>query len=376
MKIVFTGDVFLGGDMNEQSASGAIRHPTFEFADLRVVNLEQAISDSDLIVDKGSLYTDASTTEKLNEMRVTAVGLANNHIHDKGLAGILETIANIEKQNIGYFGAGYDISSASKPYWLTDKIAIFGYCEFGKNYLQQVEIASTDKPGCAPLRTQQILEDLNTLPDGTQAVLFLHWGREHVWFPPADDIDMARRLLTDERVLLIVGMHAHRIQGYIEVNGKRAYMCAGNFLFPNFHIAPPKKLTYPTSKDIVKWSTWNYHDVVEITYKKWGKVSRLSLLIELNTLTKEVKHAIAEQLENEPVVTQPSGLTSSIMLFVVEVLSLFYRLPRCLYVIPERVNRKAFYFFWFSRNRLHYMRQIGLKAVIGKAYARARKFFE
>src|SRR5690554_2954462 len=105
MKICLTGDVFLGGDLLHFN-SKVIYSDIFNNADFRVVNLEQAVSENSYNVDKSTLYTSPLMIKLLKDWNVDVVNLANNHIHDKGLSGISETIAHLTEQDIPSFGAG------------------------------------------------------------------------------------------------------------------------------------------------------------------------------------------------------------------------------------------------------------------------------
>jgi len=57
MKVCFTGDVFLGGDLLNQPSGNFINADVFNNADRRVINLEQPISDTEFVEDKCTLYT-------------------------------------------------------------------------------------------------------------------------------------------------------------------------------------------------------------------------------------------------------------------------------------------------------------------------------
>ena len=245
MKIAMGGDVFLGGDLSDKSIDPKIKSEAFERSDIRIVNLEQPISINNSVADKCTLFSGPLAIDRLLSLHVNAVNLAHNHIHDKLDAGILETIQYLDKASIGHFGAGNNIQAAKEPYWIDETTCILGYCEFGRPYLKQIQVAKEDLPGVNPLMYESIIYDLNPLPPGKKAILYFHWGREHVWLPPYQDIQLAKKLLEDERVSLIIGMHCHRIQGYLEHNGKRAYMSLGNFLFSNFFIQPPTQIAYP-----------------------------------------------------------------------------------------------------------------------------------
>ena len=52
MKICLTGDTFLGGDLKDSKMDNIILFSEFHHADYRIINLEQAISDSSLIRSK------------------------------------------------------------------------------------------------------------------------------------------------------------------------------------------------------------------------------------------------------------------------------------------------------------------------------------
>jgi len=52
-----------------------------------------------------------------------------------GLKGIGRYFVNnraFKKRKFRFFGAGCNIKEAKKPYFITEDIAIFGYCEFWK----------------------------------------------------------------------------------------------------------------------------------------------------------------------------------------------------------------------------------------------------
>lgn len=370
MKIAIGGDVFLGGDLVNCRGGELIIHPVFNAADARIVNLEQAISDDGSPQEKSTLYTNSAATHFLVDLNITAVGIANNHIHDMGLSGIQETIKHIRNSGVSSFGAGENLENASCPYWVTEDIAVLGYCDFNRPYLNKIAVASETGPGVVPLRLNQILADLDRLPDGKKAILFFHWGREHVFFPPWDDIELARRLLLDDRVLIIAGMHSHVIQGCVSINGKRAYMSIGNLLFPNFFITPPTQIIYPLNPGVDFASTRRYHTVYGLTYKKWRKVNRNSLLIEYNTATGTVTHHPSLQDDYIPLVQPAPKLAALKVKFLVMTLSLLYRLPRPGYLVLEFIDKHLSEITLRAHIILFALRQKGIKFVVRKVLMR------
>ena len=133
MKICFTGDLFLGGDLLNKDTSDIVNVTSFTNADRRVVNLEQAISDTNAVADKCTLFTDSLSMDRLKELNVQAVNMANNHIQDKGINGISETRQLLVKSKIGVFGAGANLADAKTKYIIEKNLVLLGYCDFEKN---------------------------------------------------------------------------------------------------------------------------------------------------------------------------------------------------------------------------------------------------
>lgn len=371
-KILFTGDLFLGGDLHGKVARNAVHSNAFHTADKKIVNLEHPISDNNKMADKCTLYTKSCAIEQLHELKIDAVNLAHNHIQDKEDEGIIETVDFLSRAGIGHFGAGKDIFEAQKPFWVNDELCILGFCEFNRPYLKQSKLANEKEPGVNPLRSSVIISLLNKLPDGTKAILFFHWGKEHVLFPPYSDVLLAKKLLEDERVTLIIGTHAHRLQGYIEYNGKRAYMCLGNFLFPNFFLEPPTKIYYPEIKPEKFNVTRQYLGVDTLTYKKWSWKNRLSIGVLYNTKSKSHEIIPYYQEDDLPIVNECAGLTKSLALGLTSMLSILYKLPKHLYMILERINSLYVTFTKLMYIYLFTIKQKGLKIIPSFLYRKIK----
>jgi len=373
MKICFTGDLFLGGDLLNKNTKDIIDVDLFKNADKRVVNLEQPISDNENIEDKCTLFTGSYAVTQLKDMKINSVNLAHNHIQDKGLAGIQETINHVENNAIGTFGAGRDLIEAKKPCFIEKNIALFGYCEFAKPYLREIVVADNNIAGINPLRYKNIIDDLNNLEEGKKAILYFHWGKEHVFLPPYYDIELAKKLLDDERVLLIIGTHPHRPQGYIEHNNKRAYMCLGNFLFPNFYIKPPTQIHYPDEKPSEVDITRQYHDVYKITYKKWRWINRISIILNYDTKTNKIIHKLVIQNDNKPEIKQLKGFQNSFISFLLWLLSRIYELPKFIYIPLEKINSFLVYKVWRFQIYCFQLKQLGLKKFSNKLFSKVKR---
>jgi hypothetical protein len=375
MRILFAGDMFLGGDLLNQTEM-PVHSEFYSDAEIRIANLEQPISDSVLNANKSTLHTNSSVIPMLKTLGISAVNLANNHIQDKGDEGIINTIHFLDQAGIAHFGAGNNSAEAKKPFWVTKDIAIFGYCDYGRSYLSKVQVAAENSPGVNPLRQESILQDLAGLPEGTKAILFFHWGREHVWLPPYEDIQLARRLLEHDKVIMILGAHTHRIQGCLEHKGKRACMSLGNFLFPNFFIQTPSHIYYPSVLPKKFPVTRQYHKVNGLTYKKWRLVNRISLLMMFDLETSTFLHRFVIQDDNVPKVSELTGLLEKTYRLWIFCLNLVYKLPASVYQILELFSSSISVGIWNTRIIFFYLLQNGvvwtLKYLLSKITSRGQ----
>jgi hypothetical protein len=371
LKICFTGDIFLGGDI-ENGLPAEIKCTPFSDAEKRIINLESPITDLPILEKENCILTTSSKTGKyyLNKWNINAVNLANNHMHDMGTEGILDTINNLKEIKISYFGGGKNLIEASKPYKINASTSVFGFCDFKKKHLNDVLIATKRKPGVNPLTLTSILSCLGTLKNSEKAILMMHWGQEHVYFPPEEDIILAKTLLLDPRVLGIVGMHAHLIQGHLKLNNKRAYFCLGNFLFPNFFVKPRltiKNIRMPYPKSSPNMRTYN--SVFDIVYKKWRLTNRISKILIFDTKKTTFKDWLVLQEDNKPIVRLYQQKIPLIKLFI-NFISFFYKINTHLYrlVFIYLVNPFSNLFIWTIPCRVSsaksYIRFNGLKSFI------------
>jgi len=332
MKILFTGDLFTGGDLLQQkNYKKCIKIKEFDYADIRIVNLENPISNYSKHPNKSTVYAPLKAVEILKSLNINAVCLANNHIQDSYNQGIIDTINILDKQGINFFGAGKNLNQARKPFLIKDnkkKIALFGYCEFGQYYLNQIQIATKNSPGVAPLNYENILEDIKSISDEVnKIILFFHWGIEHTWLPPYKNLSLIKKILKIKKVALIIGSHSHRCQGFIKIGDKYGFPGLGNFLFPNFLMSPPKSLIYLDKNTFTKKISTirNYKSVNKLTYKKWSWKSRLSMCLRFDTNSNKIKIIPTFQSDNKPITKRLSGIKRKTVLNFIKILSLFYK---------------------------------------------------
>ncbi len=367
MKVCFTGDLFLGGDIINSNSEQFVLSQEYYAADIRVSNLEQSFgSKKNRKDDKCTLYADPQSLSIAGLLKLDVAALSNNHIQDTGDDGIRSTIRLLKKNSISYFGAGQNIDEARAPYWIDNNTCVLGYCESGKPYLKKVQKATKNSPGVNPLSYDNILRDLNEVPDNAKAILHFHWGREHVALPEYDLIKLAKKLLAHEKVLCIIGLHAHRIQGVVKHQGKKAYMCIGNFIVPNFYIEPQTHIAYPKSFSEKVLTTKNYHFVGKLTYKKWSLKNRISLLVFVDIQKNTIHHIPMYQLPNQPMVKELIGFRKKLVFLTAKWYSLLYQLPKPAYIALQKANVLWDKVYKLTYSFIFLTRQNGLKWSVDK----------
>jgi poly-gamma-glutamate capsule biosynthesis protein CapA/YwtB (metallophosphatase superfamily) len=217
--------------------------PFIADADLGICHLETPLSEDNTGLTQ-------PRTLVFNSPREVATGLssagfdgcdfASNHSWDRGLDGLGQTIGVLEEDGLGYAGPHADESRAGEPavYDLGDvTVAHLAYSytmlnNWGPN---------TDVPSDAPWASRAmwpVVEADGIAADARAAreagadlvVLSMHWGQEYVVAPTEDQRRLARELLEDGDVDLIVGTHVHVIQPCETINGRTVFYGLGNFL--------------------------------------------------------------------------------------------------------------------------------------------------
>ncbi|MDZ7821471.1 MAG: CapA family protein [Candidatus Marinimicrobia bacterium] len=354
MKIVFTGDLFLGGDLLSFDGE-SINVDEFNSADLRVCNLEQGSGDMPNIKNKSTVVAPLKSLNYLLDNKINIVSLANNHIQDKGESGFKKKIEFLNKNNIAYIGAGINEKEASKAIHLGNEYYLLSFCAFGKSYLKKVQLAQSVEYGVNSLTYEKIKASVNKLPENAKAILIFHWGRENVWLPPESDIKLAKKLLELNKVYSIIGMHSHRVQGALKHKGKYAWFSLGNFLFPNFFIKPRTQMFYPKKKPKQYHITKEYHPVFSLTYKIWKWINRISILLVFDTTKSVFKKVFVKQHKYKPFVKELNKSTIFYLELWFSFLSIILYWPRFLYIPFEFIWRKWLILIRYSNMIIFYL---------------------
>lgn len=206
--------------------------PLVESADWAVCHMEVNLSADGTRLSSypvfrapGQLAFDAA------EIGYDSCSLASNHILDKGIDGVAETISVFDDADLAYTGAARSAEEAESQIWLDVngvKVAHLSYA-YGFNGFQI--------PAEVPW-TSNLIDETNILARAEQArsdgadfvILSLHWGEEYRHQPSAYQRDLGPRLLASPDVDLIVGHHAHVVQPVDRLDGEWLIYGLGNLL--------------------------------------------------------------------------------------------------------------------------------------------------
>ena len=201
---------------------------------LFVCNLECAVPVTPPHVQRRALLPLAP--ERLKELAVaetTVCVLANNHVTDYGPAGVLATLDAVRAANLKSVGAGPDLDAARQPLIVevgTRRLAMLAYADT-RPHVGAVA-ATPSSPGIAPLDAELVVADLRNCRNSADDLwLIVHWGREHHRYPEPEQRELAKRF-AEAGATLIVGIHAHVVQGTELVARTPVYYSLGNFVFP------------------------------------------------------------------------------------------------------------------------------------------------
>jgi poly-gamma-glutamate capsule biosynthesis protein CapA/YwtB (metallophosphatase superfamily) len=189
-------------------------------ADLFVVNLECCISDRGERVrdpEQGFFFrAPPVAAERLAELGVACVTLANNHVLDFGRDALLDTLEHLRAAGVAAVGAGPDDAAARTPVVLTGgglRVRVVAATDHPSAYA-----AAPGRPGIAfaDLLHEGIPEWLRESavpgPDADVVIVSPHWG-PNMRARPVAHVRRAAAALEVTGATLVAGHSAHVPQG-------------------------------------------------------------------------------------------------------------------------------------------------------------------
>lgn len=203
--------------------------------DVMTLNNEFCFSDRGTPLS-GKAYTFRAPTKNTfiyHDMGVDVLGLANNHVYDYGLDAFYDTLDTVDAAGLQRIGAGRDVDEARRPlYYIINgrKIAYIAGSRAEKNYMTPIATENTagifgiydDAMMCETIKEAKAVADI--------VILFVHWGAENETYIE-DIIRKQGRNYIDSGADIIIGAHAHNLQGVEFYKGKLIAYNIGNYLF-------------------------------------------------------------------------------------------------------------------------------------------------
>jgi hypothetical protein len=239
--LAFGGDVHFEGVLASKLASSpstvlAPIVPVLDAADIAVVNLETAVTNSGAAAAKTFVFrTPASAFAALRGGSVDVASLANNHGMDFGEAGLRDSLAAAKRYRFPVIGIGLDGRQAYSPYRETvrgQRIAILAATQVLDDHLIDSWTAGPRKPGLASAKAvPRLLQEVRRARrTADTVVVFLHWGVELDQCPTSDQRTLARQLV-GAGADIVVGGHAHRLLGAGRMGKALVGYGLGNFVW-------------------------------------------------------------------------------------------------------------------------------------------------
>jgi poly-gamma-glutamate capsule biosynthesis protein CapA/YwtB (metallophosphatase superfamily) len=206
--------------------------PIVSGADLAVCHIETPLSVTGRDLSGYPVFNGPpQVATALRDAGYDACSTASNHSMDMGAGGITGTLRVLDAAGLRHAGIARGPAEAG-PTLLTVKgvrVALLSYA-YGLN--------GGRKPPAGQSWRVNLIDPERILADARAArragsrftVVFLHWGHEYQTAPTASQLALARRLLADPSIDLILGHHVHVVQPARRIEGKWVVFGMGNLL--------------------------------------------------------------------------------------------------------------------------------------------------
>ncbi|UPK46007.1 CapA family protein [Paenibacillus pabuli] len=238
--INFVGDIQFSGKVAELLDKNGYDYPfaklgnLFKEDDLTIGNLETPVTLGGTgAADKTYVYKSSPKALKaMASAGFDAVNLANNHILDQGVEGLVDTLTYLKEYGIAYTGAGMNENEAYAPAYLERKgmkIALLG---FSRVVPETSWKAEGNRAGVAEAynSTGAVKAIQEARQKAELVIVVAHWGEERVSTPNNDQTRLAHEFV-DAGADLVIGGHPHVLQGVEYYKGKWIAYSTGNFIF-------------------------------------------------------------------------------------------------------------------------------------------------
>ncbi|MGP9656016.1 CapA family protein [Halomonas sp. AOP35-4E-18] len=223
----FSGDVLLHGGLLSKARS----QESYNFdsmlqsggdiisADFNVVNQESLVAGKKYNISSYPLFNSPiDILEKLKELNVNLVNVANNHMLDKGEEGLISYLHNLDQIGLDYVGASLDEHTIKYVTLDGIKLAFISYTDGSKINLEKIKNVNINffKGESYALRMNRRLAGLKkdikeARKNSDFVILNLHFGEEYFRTPNAFQKDIVSTLVETD-IDVLIGHHPHVLQ--------------------------------------------------------------------------------------------------------------------------------------------------------------------
>jgi len=208
----------------------------------KIINLETAITRSDTHWQSKEVHykMNPNNIPALTVARVDCCALANNHMLDWGIPGLLETLDTLDKAEIKHAGAGRNLQEAQRPALLEtgegSRVIVFSLGSVSSGIPVQWS-ARENRPGLHTIESQPddpvrfLAQAIGAIKQtGDIVVVSIHWGSNWGYKIPSSDKRLAHRFVEEAGVDIVHGHSSHHVKA-IEVYKERLilYGCGDFF---------------------------------------------------------------------------------------------------------------------------------------------------
>jgi poly-gamma-glutamate synthesis protein (capsule biosynthesis protein) len=245
IQLAAVGDIMMDRGLGYNLTQGHLTYPfaqvshLFHAADITVGNVESALGTGGEPAPKS--YPFRAPPEAAAALALAGfdvVSLANNHGMDYGPETLLEGIGLLNAAGVAPIGAGTNRADAHTPFITTTNgltVAFLGYVNVPVEALTAFDVKTWDAtettPGLAWGEPDVVAADVTAVrPQADLVVVVLHSGYEYIEEPSEPQAAVARAAI-DAGADLVIGHHAHILQGIEYYNGGVIVYGLGNFAF-------------------------------------------------------------------------------------------------------------------------------------------------
>lgn len=240
----FGGDVHFAGAVganltkDPSTALGTTIPQLFTGAQLRMVNLETAVTDGTCPEPQSKPYifdAPASAITALKSATVSVATEANDHGMDCGPQGLSQNLTIASKASYPILGIGNTAAQAFAPYRVTingQRVAIITATQIIADNLVSTWTASSTQPGVASAidPTQLVREVQQVRRSADTVIVYVHWGTETQACPNPQQEPLAEQLIK-AGADVVIGSGAHVLLGAGYLGGAYVDYGLGNLAF-------------------------------------------------------------------------------------------------------------------------------------------------